>query len=482
MRSRTVREGSVGLLILVSLFLFGGLIFWIRDIRYGKKSYTIIAEFANVGGMQQGASVRYRGVNVGQITAINPRSNGVDVTMEISPADLVMPNEVVVEANQSGLLSETSIDINPLKQLPPEVKVALPLDPQCPTGLIVCNNERVRGQIGISFDELLRSTTRIANLYNDPTLLANLKAATKNTSDAAVGVAQLTRDFSGLSATVQQEIKTFSGAANAVTRAANQSSAQLSQIGGTANQFGLAANQITRTANQYSLTATQLNQLLGNVNSLVVENRSTLLSTLDNFSTSSLQLRTTVNSLTGQVNQFGNTELRRNLEVLSANAAQASVNAAQASANLRDLTTALNSPTNLVVLQQTLDSARTTFENAQKITSDLDDLTGDQAFRNNLRNLVNGLSGLVSSTQQLEQQVQIAEVLEPARAAINTQVAAGKMNKDVSSSFSSSPLTNIKAQKQLKSNPIARPKAIALPPAYWHEESTQPAADFEKKK
>uniref|UniRef100_A0ACD5H2C3 Uncharacterized protein n=1 Tax=Desertifilum tharense IPPAS B-1220 TaxID=1781255 RepID=A0ACD5H2C3_9CYAN len=57
------------------------------------------------------------------------------------------------------------------------------------------------------------------------------------------------------------------------------------------------------------------------------------------------------------------------------------------------MSNALNSPTNIVMLQQTLDSARATFQNAQKITADLDEVTGDPAFRDNLRNLVNGLGG-----------------------------------------------------------------------------------------
>jgi len=43
-----------------------------------------------------------------------------------------------------------------------------------------------------------------------------------------------------------------------------------------------------------------------------------------------------------------------------------------------------------------------TFANAQKISSDLDELTGDPKFRSNIRNLVNGLSGLVSSGSMLE--------------------------------------------------------------------------------
>jgi phospholipid/cholesterol/gamma-HCH transport system substrate-binding protein len=40
-------------------------------------------------------------------------------------------------------------------------------------------------------------------------------------------------------------------------------------------------------------------------------------------------------------------------------------------------------------------------------------LTGDPALRDNLRNLIDGLGNLVSSTEQLQQQVQTARVVEP---------------------------------------------------------------------
>ncbi len=79
----------------------------------------------------------------------------------------------------------------------------------------------------------------------------------------------------------------------------------------------------------------------------------------------------------------------------------------------------LNDPKNAVLLQQTLDSARVTFENTQKITSDLDELTGDPKFRKNLLQLVNGLSKLVSSTQDIQQQVQVATTLDSVKAAVS---------------------------------------------------------------
>jgi len=151
---------------------------------------------------------------------------------------------------------------------------------------------------------------------------------------------------------------------------------------------------------------TKLGLTADQVNGLLSTNRSNLVSTLDNINVITTQLRTTVTNLDPIVSQVQQGQLLRNLEILSANSAQAS-------ANLRDVSTALNSPSNLTVLQQTLDSARATFQNVQKITSDLDELTGDPAFRLNLRNLVNNLSGLVSSSQQLQQQAQLAQILTP---------------------------------------------------------------------
>jgi phospholipid/cholesterol/gamma-HCH transport system substrate-binding protein len=65
MRTRTIREGSVGLLILLGLGLLGGLVLWLRGMSLGNKTYEAIVEFKNVAGLQEGAPVRYRGVTIG---------------------------------------------------------------------------------------------------------------------------------------------------------------------------------------------------------------------------------------------------------------------------------------------------------------------------------------------------------------------------------------------------------------------------------
>jgi phospholipid/cholesterol/gamma-HCH transport system substrate-binding protein len=410
MRSRTVREGSVGLLILVGLGLFAGLILWLRGLSIGQRSYRFFIEFANTGGLEVGAPVRYRGVNVGKITATRPGPNGVEVEVEVSPTDLQIPKDVKVEASQSGLLGSTFIQINPNKPLA-VATAAKPLDRNCDSSLIICNKDRIPGQVGVSVDELIRAATRFADVYSDPKFFSNVNAVAQNTAEAALEVAKLSREFGATARVAKQEISTFSSSARAIQQ--------------TANKLGLTADQ---------------------VNSLLVNNRATLVSTLENINQITAQLRTTTANLNPIVNRIQQGQLLQNLEVLAANSAEAS-------ASLRDVSKALNSPANILALQQTLDSARSTFLNAQKITADLDELTGDPSFRDNLRRLVVGLSRLVSSTQQLHQQSQYAQILSPLAAIIDNPDATTPNDSATSVDKPKSSMTSSTENSQSHENP-----------------------------
>ncbi|RCJ20736.1 mammalian cell entry protein [Nostoc minutum NIES-26] len=401
---RTLREGSVGLFVLLGLGAFVLIFLWLNRFTSANSSYKAIVEFANAGGMQKGSPVRYRGVKVGSISQVLPKANAVDVVIEIASPDLIMPRNVLIEANQSGLISESIIDITPKTSLPTRNIIAKPLDKSCNSNLIVCDGSRLQGQIGISIDELIRSSTSLATAYSDPRFYQRVNRLLETSSAAAASFTELSQDIRSLSKSLQGQLNTFTATANSVQRATNELTASTTK---TVNQLGV-------TASQFGSTASRANNLLSNLDNLVTTNRSGLVSALNNITETSNQLRVTVSTLSPAVNRLTQGELLKNFETLSANAAQAS-------ANLRDASNSLNDPKNLVLLQQTLDSARVTFENTQKITSDLDELTGDPAFRQNLRQLVNGLSGLVSSTQQMQEQAKVAVTLDSMKAAVANQ-------------------------------------------------------------
>ena len=149
-------------------------------------------------------------------------------------------------------------------------------------------------------------------------------------------------------------------------------------------QFGTTAQSVTKAAN--------------NVTTLVQDNRTTLIATLGNLQDTSKELKVAVKSLSPILSRVEKGKLLENLEIMADNGAKAS-------ANLKSLSTTLNNPVTLLGLAQTLDSARVTFQNTQKITTELDQVTGDPQFRQNLIKLINGLSKLVSSAQTLDQQL-----------------------------------------------------------------------------
>ena len=388
LRSRTIREGSVGLLALVGIALFGSLVLWLRGINLRDKSYEIIGEFPNVNGIQVGDSVRYRGLKVGKINRIQPGSNGVDVFMEIFSDDLLIPKESSLQASSSGLIGETFIDILPQAQLAEQASTMNPLSQDCDSSMIICNSERLQGQPGITIDDLMPLMFRMTSLYSDPRFFDNINAAVQNTSSAAAEVTELSQEMSKVLNSAQQDLKTFSNAARSITNLADD-----------------ASGQISTTAEKYQATADNLNQLTANANKLLEQNQDNLVATLESIKNTSDRLHSLSIRIDDTVASTDTKTLIENLETLTANAAEAS-------ANLKDISQTFNNPNNLVVLQQTLDSARATFANTQKITADLDEITGDPEFRDRLKDLVEGLSSLLSSTQELERQIQTTQVLK----------------------------------------------------------------------
>ncbi|MEO0569798.1 MAG: MlaD family protein [Pseudomonadota bacterium] len=143
--------------------------------------------------VQIGTPVLYRGVSVGRVMSITPKPNSVDVGLEITERSLRMPNAVRVETVESGLIGEISIEITPLVDLTAAADGMSPVGRGCDSGLILCDGARLDGEMGPSYEELLRSASALTKLYADPELLAQLKdvlATVTVTSENAGRLAQ----------------------------------------------------------------------------------------------------------------------------------------------------------------------------------------------------------------------------------------------------------------------------------------------------
>ncbi|WP_267384009.1 MlaD family protein [Cyanobacterium sp. uoEpiScrs1] len=403
LRMRTIQEGSVGLFALSGLILFGGLVIWLRGGVLGQKSYQIQATFNDVSSLQIGAPVRYRGVAVGKIAGLQPRSNGVKVLLELSSTDLRIPKNSKIQINRYGLIGEASVDITPSRNLSEQALTIDPTSTECSDkNLIICESDEITGETG---SQLVQALTKLSNAYSNPEFVKNISDAFTSVSTAGSKVAKLTDE-------ARQEVEGTSEAIGSINRAARDASQVMRNVNTIVTENRDDLNRvINNTAN-----------LVANLDGLVAESRGNVINTLNSLEKTSDQVRSVAIGLGKAVNQVNQgldsidtQQIAKDLEFLMANAAEMSE-------NLRDVSKSISDPQVILTVQKTLDSARVTFENAQKITSDVEELTGDPTFRNNVRKLINGLSNLVSFTNQFEQQLYTAQLMESVTAQLEYNI------------------------------------------------------------
>jgi phospholipid/cholesterol/gamma-HCH transport system substrate-binding protein len=436
--SRAVREGSVGLMILGGLALLFGTSMWLRGTLPGadNSKYTILAHFDEAAGIQEGGTVRYRGIRVGKIAKIRTDvpNVGVEVALDITEPTVKIPRNAIAEVSQTGLIGEPVIELTTPDKLTNASTLAKATEANCDQNQIVCDKAIIKGQAGASFNELLRRTTALVNRYESPEIYNGLKKTLDNASIAAAEIASLSKRFGDLPDSLKKELAVISTSANNLTQSLDSTvknangvvtkvGAATDKIAATTDRFGVTADRISKTADNASTTATDLSKLARSVDALVTENRQTFSSTLGNFNALSVDLRRTVNSLEPTIAKLNDTTTRLNSEKLVKDLEAILANANKASANLRDVTASLNDSRTISSLRETLDSARATFQNAQKITADLDELTGDPVFINNIKKLVNGLGNLVDAGDTIERQIRFARELAPVNQTLNQSVA-----------------------------------------------------------
>jgi phospholipid/cholesterol/gamma-HCH transport system substrate-binding protein len=410
MQSRAVGKRSVGLMLLVGLGIFGAIFLWLKGLAPSSQTYNVIGKFVEVPGIQPGGVVRFRGIRVGKIAKIEPGVNGVDVVMQMDDPNSIVPKDVTVEISQTGLIGEPVVEIIPHKKTAINASsIAKPLDSKCDRNLILCHNSKIDGQIGTSFNELIRRSTKLVDLYSNPEIIKNINTTLLKAGTAAEDISRLSRSidkistpFSRLSKTVESSLNNFSVQANMLTTSVDRTS---TKIGNTAEKFNNTAEQLNQTVAEYK-------KLAVNANALIDENHKIFVSSLHDFDLLSVDLRKTINAINPSLAKL-NTTSKVNSDKLVKDLEAVLSNANQASLNLKNISANLNDPKTLLILKQTLDSARSTFQNTQKITADLEELTGNPEFRSNIKNLVNGLDKLVSSAEQLEQQARLAQSIEP---------------------------------------------------------------------
>jgi phospholipid/cholesterol/gamma-HCH transport system substrate-binding protein len=375
---KTLRDGALGLFIIGGVLALGGALLWLRGLQLNSSKFTFTIKLPDASGLNAGSVVRFRGVEVGRVTSLTTQPDGVDVLVSIPDSKLIIPKQSTAETNQSGFLGNTNIDI-----FPPKDKLAIdpklsPIAKDCNAELIICQGGVVDGVRGVSFVALLKDMSTVARKINEEGLIDNLSESLIAAKATAKSIQKLT---------------------DSANRVVGKFESQIVKFGDTADAISGAATKVGNVA-----SSTQ---------NLIEVNREKLAQTLDGIAATSKEARSLLASVKPLLNDGK----------LIANLQQLAENAAETSANLRQVSGELNDPATIASLRETLDSARATFANTKKITADLDELTGDPKLRSNIRNLVNGLGGLLSNAPNLDS-------IAPTATNSTIEVARSKSNTD----------------------------------------------------
>ncbi len=396
---RRIREGYLGLFSLVGLVAFGVLAFWLSGGEFGEKTYTIKVKFDSANGLREGAGVNFRGVLVGSVARVTPRPNLIEVILRVNEK-VKIPTGSVIEVNRSGLLGESSVAINPTEVVAKNSLDGLsPIGSTCDPQKIICDKSQVYGQSG---SQLLANLARLTEVFANPVFLERVNKTLKN-------ITELSEELAKTSKTLDKNLNQISGEAIKTARSLNKTAQDASEVSQNLNAI------LLENRDSLQQTIGQTKQTVVALNTVIKENRANLYQSILSVQKTSTNLNQLISEIQTTVKQASNTLRSPESARMLQNVNKIVANVAETSENLREASKTINDPKTILALQQTLQSARVTFENTQKITSDLDDLTGDPALRENIRRLITGLSSLVSSSDQLEQQVRLSQALESTR-------------------------------------------------------------------
>lgn len=165
----------------ILVFIFFAILFNFSFFSPNRKSYALFIEFDDAYGLKEGTPVMYKGVNVGSVSRLSLSINKVVVLLNIKSSNILLPCNTIFEANQIGLFNDIIISITPYY----DSKI---LSSSSFCGLyynhnfsrFIPHNSYIKGYKGVSYDDLIRSTTRISQRFDDPRFFSLFYLLLKN--------------------------------------------------------------------------------------------------------------------------------------------------------------------------------------------------------------------------------------------------------------------------------------------------------------
>ncbi|UCD34726.1 MAG: outer membrane lipid asymmetry maintenance protein MlaD [Nitrospiraceae bacterium] len=110
MKNITIETG-VGIFLVAGLLCFGYLSVKLGDVSlFGTKQYPVMAHFANVSGLKEGAIVEVAGVTVGKVSKIDLENYQARVELLLNP-EIRLQEDSIASIRTQGIIGDKYIKI-----------------------------------------------------------------------------------------------------------------------------------------------------------------------------------------------------------------------------------------------------------------------------------------------------------------------------------------------------------------------------------
>lgn len=112
-----MRRTKIQLLVFALVTLIGGTFVGGRYAQLDRlvvdRTFTVVAHFADSGGIFAGAPVTYRGIEVGRVAGLTPEPNGVRVDLDIENSAPKIPKDLEARVANKSAIGEQYVDLLP---------------------------------------------------------------------------------------------------------------------------------------------------------------------------------------------------------------------------------------------------------------------------------------------------------------------------------------------------------------------------------
>ena len=186
----------VGFSVIAAVVGFAGTMFWLRGERVLSQTWSVTADFQDAGGLAVRSPVTYRGIMVGNVSAIKVTPQAVRVSIEISQDDLQLTLPVQASVASASLLGgDSQVALSSLG--PPLKKDApMPKSQRCKGQGVLCEGATIQGIEAPSIATITNSLQQILEQVKKEDLVPKLVGSTEQFDATLTDIQKLSNQLS----------------------------------------------------------------------------------------------------------------------------------------------------------------------------------------------------------------------------------------------------------------------------------------------